>query len=583
MSQSLDRFTDTLLLQLMREAPDVAANLGIDSVAGVGLDPAGMPDFSPEGCARRQQLLCGWKLRFSQGDFESRDAHEAVTCAVLEHVFEHGVYSTFSGSGSSGMVVDPYPVTHISGVHKVLTALLMRDHLLNCSEDLDSFLSRLAQVAQVVDGAVETLQLRRSERRIAPVMSLALALEALEKFLAPPPEHNVWVLALRAKAQRSGIDSDHVNSAVAGACQIMQSEIYPAYSRLVSELRLHRDEEIQEPGTWRLDEGEAWYASRLKSCTTLPCDAELVHEVGLAEVGRVRRHILKAARTSGMVHRDAGEVLRWLEAQERKAVGDWLPSSALPRLRQIIEVSAERLRSLFTDWPDTEVTVEEIPESLMGSMYTHYVPGQTGSTRRHRHALLCVNTEQLRQLGEYAAPMLVYHEVFPGHHLQLSTAARAQHLSAFRRAMLFPGYLEGWAKYAERLGSEVVGLPGEGVAVLAQLRQELYSTANLVLDTGLHHRRWSAQQGIEYFVSQTGAPPAIAETMVARSAAAPAQLTAYKMGMMSFDAAMTRMRRALGSSFRPRTFHDRVLSLGAVPLPVLEAAADSVGSECEVV
>jgi uncharacterized protein (DUF885 family) len=190
-----------------------------------------------------------------------------------------------------------------------------------------------------------------------------------------------------------------------------------------------------------------------------------------------------------------------------------------------------------------------------------------------RDGFLELNVGQLLDQADFELPILVYHEVFPGHHLQISLAQEAEALPALRRITTFDAYTEGWAKYAETIPLEY-GMSQDPMLDLARMRRELISTINLALDTGIHHKRWSESRAVTFFKDHSGMNNPFAHYIVRRSASVPAQLCSYKIGMMKMLELRHRMESALGEQFDIRDFHHSVLSRGALPLDVLDKAVN---------
>jgi uncharacterized protein (DUF885 family) len=207
-------------------------------------------------------------------------------------------------------------------------------------------------------------------------------------------------------------------------------------------------------------------------------------------------------------------------------------------------------------------------------MHSSYVPPHPTSGRC---GIFWLNLAQSASQPRCELAVASYHETWPGHHLQLALAQEAE-LPPLRRALLFNAYLEGWAKYAEALPVST-GVAGGALGQVAVLRSELYSTATLVLDTGVHGHGWTYDKALHFFMEQTGAPRRLAEMVVYRCAADPGQLSAYKMGLLTMRRLRRRFENARGAFFRLQDFHNAVLGSGALPLDVLDRAVMSRAEE----
>ena len=206
-----------------------------------------------------------------------------------------------------------------------------------------------------------------------------------------------------------------------------------------------------------------------------------------------------------------------------------------------------------------------------GLHHTYKPPAQDGS----RPGIFEVNVSDALEDSTLDTLTVCYHEALPGHHLQLAIAQELEGLPALRRMVTFDAYIEGWAKYAETLPWEH-GWNRDPYWNLARMRRELVSTANLALDTGIHHKGWTRDEGLRFFEERTGSSAEFTAAIVDRIAATPAQTCSYKIGMLAFFRLRDRMRRALGDGFDIRRFHDTVLEHGSLPLEVLEDVVGSV-------
>jgi len=230
-----------------------------------------------------------------------------------------------------------------------------------------------------------------------------------------------------------------------------------------------------------------------------------------------------------------------------------------------------KIRSLFRWLPDAPVLMDPVPPFSEDVRHTMYLPSAADGSRP---ACMVINLRDVAADSELDLPTLLYHELFPGHHVQFSYAQQLTGLPTFRRTITFDAYTEGWAKYAERLPCEH-GFNCDPLWHAMRLRRELLSTANLVLDTGIHSRRWSLDHAADYLCGTTGCAPAFARSIALRSASVPAQLCAYKIGMLKVIELKERFARIRGALFDIRDFHSAMLESGALPLRVLEGVIES--------
>jgi uncharacterized protein (DUF885 family) len=338
------------------------------------------------------------------------------------------------------------------------------------------------------------------------------------------------------------------------------------------ELTKHREHAPETPGVWALPDGDAYYAFLLKGATTTELSAEEIHKIGIEQTQLMRRQLADQFRTLGYPDESIGESFARFE---RSGPGPF-PDTPENREALLAEAGAllESARAAAPNWfrtmPKAEAVVAAIPGFAEPSRNQTYTPAaQDGS----RPGVFELNVKSLLSMAHPNLPTLVYHETWPGHHMQLSLALENAQLPLMRRMLTFDAYIEGWAKYAETLPFDQ-GFDQTATQRVLSLRAELISTVNLVVDTGIHCKRWSRERAAEYFRQQTGMAADFAAYVVHRSAAVPAQLCSYKIGLMKMRELKSAMQAANPERFDVRDFHDRILRNGALPLLVLERAFD---------
>jgi uncharacterized protein (DUF885 family) len=306
-----------------------------------------------------------------------------------------------------------------------------------------------------------------------------------------------------------------------------------------------------------------------------------IHELGLEETARLQQQIratfaeLGAVRAGSADRPSIAELYDELEASEGSS---WPPGDAgraliLERCQGLLDDARSRLGEVFGLRPQAPVVVQPTPTLLEAARpSTCYPPARDGS----RPGIFEVNLAHELGSPSWELPTLVYHEALPGHHLQFAVAQERAELPLFRRTVVFHAYIEGWAKYAEGLPWQW-GLNRDPKWRLGCLRRELYSTVNLALDTGVHHLRWSREQGARFFAEHTGAAYGFAERIVDRIAAIPGQTCAYKVGLLEFRRLRELAERRWTDAPGLPRFHDAVLRHGALPLAQLAKVV-----ECEL-
>jgi uncharacterized protein (DUF885 family) len=322
-------------------------------------------------------------------------------------------------------------------------------------------------------------------------------------------------------------------------------------------------------GAWVLPADEDYYAFQVRSYTTTQLTPEEIHAIGLNEVTRIRAEMEKVIRQSGFKGNFA-EFTEFLRTDNQFYYTS--ADDLLAGYRQICKRIDAQLPKLFNTLPKIPYDIRPIPDHEAPASTTAYYqpPAADGS----RGGSYFANTYRLETRPIWEMESLSIHESVPGHHLQISLAIEQNDLPAFRRFSHFTAFVEGWGLYAESLGEEM-GFYTSPYSKFGQLTYEMWRAVRLVVDTGIHHKRWSRQQAIDFFTDNTAKTPHDIAVEVDRYIVWPGQALAYKMGELTLKALRAKAETALGERFSIGLFHDAVLLNGAVPLNILEMQIDA--------
>lgn len=571
MKDTLAALSNDALFGMMSESPDLALALGLTEVAGRALPPAALPDFSEEGRLRRQYMVQGWASRLAAIPADAENEHDAATRGCLEFIFERGFQNRFAGRPGFRCADNLYPVTHITGVHSVAIEMLGRDHPLTTPQEARFYVDRLAKLPRALSQARASLAAQRARGFVAPHIVLRRATEDIRGSLAGAgPAHLFFQRLLHGLETAPPADATPL---LERARALIESEIRPAYAILLDELETHIAVGREAIGSARQAGGEEFYAWRFAGHTTSSMTPEEAHQIALAELKRL--HAELAVLFAELNYKGSlGEAFAEFAANDSFPKGESGRREILEASRATVRDAKQMMRPLFNLWPAADVIVEPIAAEHEASMHSTYVPPHPASGKA---GIFWINLAQSESQPRSEVAVVSWHETWPGHHLQLTLAQEAAP-SPLRRALLFNAYLEGWAKYAEALPTST-GVLKDTLARVATLRSELYSTATLALDTGIHVHGWTFDAAVRFFIEQTGAKPRLAEMVIFRSIAEPAQLCSYKVGLLTVRRLRGEFERARGSAFRIQDFHDAFLSPGALPLEVLEGMLSRRSSE----
>jgi uncharacterized protein (DUF885 family) len=342
----------------------------------------------------------------------------------------------------------------------------------------------------------------------------------------------------------------------AGRAAIAQS-VLPAYRQLLAFIR---DEYIPKARTTvsahDLPDGDEFYRSQIREYTTTDMTPEQIHELGLKEVARIDVEMRETMAESGFKG-DLPAFLRFLRTDPQFYAKS--PDELLGVSAYVVKRVDGKIGTIIGTLPRRRFGVIPVPDALA----PFYTAGRGGLEN------CMMNTYDLPTRPLYNIPALTLHECEPGHSMQMAISAEQKTLPAFRRNLYFSGMGEGWGLYSEWLGNEL-GIYRTPYEKFGQLSYEMWRAARLVIDTGIHHYGWSRQQAIDYLAGHTALSSHEVETEVDRYISWPGQALAYKLGELTIRRLRSEAESTLGPKFDERRFHDAILSLGSVPLTVLE-------------
>lgn len=465
-----------------------------------------------------------------------------------------------------------YLVDHLGGIHTWIPTFLINRHRVDTRADAEAYIARLRGVPKVIDQTIDRIRVRAEKGIIPPRFVFPRVLSDIDKVLTGSPFDatgtDTSILAdFRKEMADLGLPDPDAAALVGQAITALETEVHPAYLRLRAEMAALASRATTDDGAWKFPDGAAYYALQLRSRTTTDLTADQIHAYGLEEVARIHDEMRAVAKDLGFTG-DLSDFFGFM----RTDPANYYPNTDAGRdaylqdTRAIIERMDAALDAYFSLRPKAGLEVRRVEpyrESATDVAFYNR-PALYGD----RPGIYYLGMRDMALLPKYAMEGLAYHEAIPGHHMQIAIAQELEGLPEFRKQGGYTAYIEGWGLYAERLAKEM-GFYRDAKSDFGRLSWELLRAARLVVDTGLHHKRWTREEAIAYLDANLPATHDTNVSAIERYIVWPGQATAYKIGMREILAARDEARRELGPGFDIRDFHRVVLEDGAVPLDIL--------------
>jgi len=572
-SAAFIKMADDHAAQVLRVAPEFATSLGVsEDIAGEGYNRR-FGDYGFEGNQHARALNETFLQDIRAVDRAALKGAAAITHDVLRNAYETGARRNqfeFGGATAWGSG-NPYIVTQLTGPHLSLPRLLQTQQPLMSRDDAEDYIARLSEFGRVFDEVASSIGTDAALGVVPPYFALEGAVRSINGFTSSAPAQNPLVTTFATKiAAIDALSEDDRAGLTARAAQMVDDTVYPAYARLAAALENLSAQAGRDAGVWRLgDVGGEFYQHALDSYGAGGMVGEEIHDLGLSEVVRITAEMDAILTAQNLTDGSVAERFKKIgeRGDMRHANTDEGRDVLLSSLNDQVNEIMVRAPQWFATVPSQSVEVRRIPvyeqDAAPGGYYSS--PSLDGS----RPGIYWINLKDTADWPKHTLKTLTYHEAVPGHHFQRSLE-RAAGLPLIRNMLGYSEFSEGWALYAEKVAAEMGMYDDDPLGNLARLQSELFRAARLVVDSGLHDKRWTREEAIDYMAGVTGDTRASVTREIERYAVWPGQATSYKLGMIKIEALRARAEAELGDGFDIRAFHDEVLLTGAMPLPVLE-------------
>jgi uncharacterized protein (DUF885 family) len=559
----LNAIFDKIFEERVRNSPALASSLGLDKGPHAALKSKF--DTDPAPLARRKTLA-----RNRRGIAEVTAVGPATLSDDAKLNREVVLYSLDTATvAPSRWDIDsaqrPYPITQQGGAYFSTPDFLNTAHTINNAADSEAYLSRLDQFATLLDNDTSEQRAQAARGFLAPGWSIDLALGQMRKLREPAPEASSMVQSLVKRSAAKGIGGDWQRRASA----IVAQKVYPALDRQMAAMEQLKPTTRPGDGAWRLTDGEAIYAEALRQATTTNFTPAEVHQMGLEQVADITGQLDQILKSQGYSQGSVGERLAAVSRTPSQLYADSDAGRAelLAYLNQVVKDMYGRLPQAFDTLPNQPLEIRRVPPEIQDGASNGYY--NRAALDGSRPAIYFINLKDMGDWPKFTLPTLCYHEGVPGHHLQISITQESKDIPTLRKLGFFSAYSEGWALYAEQLADELGAYANDPLGRAGFLQSFLFRAARLVVDTGLHAKRWSREQATDYMVQTTGYARPRSQREVERYCTMIGQACSYKVGHTAWIRARSEAQKTLGPKFDIKRFHE-VLREGAMPLSILE-------------
>ncbi len=561
---SLNLFYEKVFAEVVFEEPELLSSLGLVERFGITGHNGKLGDASP---AHQQRYFDRIKKNLEDlhaYPLEKQNASQKLSTHILEWYMSREV------EGEKYQWHN-YPVNQLFGVQNEFPSFMANTHRLLAPQDCEYYRHRLNAVGTKFDQLIESLKVREQKGVLPPRFVVEKVLLEMNGFVAQPAAENILATSFKTRVAKIDGMTDEQRAAFQKRIETaITDHVYPAYHKLIDYFTALLPKTTTDDGVWKLPDGDAFYAYELRKNTTTTLKPEEVHDLGLREVARIEGEMRTLLDANGYSGRPIGEAMdalgkdpRFLFPNDDKGRAD-----ALAEYKHLIDDAIERCRLLFATAPKAKIEVQRVPVFKEATSPGAYYNG--ASMDGTRPGIFYANLRDMSELPKWGMRTLAYHEGVPGHHWQIATAQELKGLPQFRKLIPFTAYQEGWALYTEWLAKDAGWYEGDPFGDLGRLQGELFRAVRLVVDTGIHSKRWPREQAIAYMREKTGMGEKEVTAEIERYIVNPGQACAYKVGMLKIQELRKRAQTELGTKFDQRQFHDVVLKNGALPLEILE-------------
>ena len=515
-----------------------------------------------EEYALGQQWLAGMKREYN---FDRLDAQGKISYRLFD-------YDAAQSKRAHKFEGHDYVFNHMSGIHSDFPTFMVNFHAVSSVDDAKAYIARLNETGRFMGQYQARTEEQAKAGILLPKFVYAKLIAASNNVIMGAPftdgEDSPVFSDIKTKIAKLDIDDEEKKALTGQARAALLGSLKPAYVDLIAMFTAQEKLAGTDDGAWKFPDGAAYYQSRLNYYTTTDMTADEIHIIGLKEVARIQGEMRKIMKQVGFKG-DLQAFYNFLRTDEQFTFSndDAGRAQYMKEATAIISDMKSKLDDLFITKPKADMIVKRVEPfreaSAFGAFYDQ--PALDGS----RPGTYFINLKDVSEQPTYLMQALAYHEGIPGHHMQIAISLELDGIPEFRKQGGHTAYIEGWALYAESVPAEL-GLYTDPYKDFGRLSMEIFRAARLVVDTGIHSKKWTREQAVQYMLENIANPEGDIRSEIDRYIVWPGQATAYKIGMLKIQSLKTHAQSELGENFDIREFHDVILANGSVPLSILE-------------
>lgn len=566
----VNNYVNKVSLQMLLRSPELLTSLGLVDNTPLDFHSGKLGRYDKQSELENLEFLRESRDGLNDYGPEGLEGQELLSWKIVAWFFDDMIRESEYEYGG-------YRINQLSGPMVNLPQFLTDRHIIGDEKSFQRYISRLNEFARVIAEVKIRVIDDRDNGTVPPDFVIEKTLLGMRSFIEDGAKQNPLFTTLPKKVENiDGLSDVRKDELSQQALNVIEAKILPQYGEMIALFEELLTISNHDAGIWRLPKGEEIYRSALRSNNSTTLTADEIHQIGLSEVARIELEMEDILLGQGLSEGSVVSRIRYLmELPEHNFANT--DEGRIEQIAYLNEVNAQIMASIedyFITIPPQPLEIVQVPEYSQDSAPGGYYqpPALDGSSPGRFY----INQKDTRDNPRWTLPTLMYHEGAPGHHFQLSAAQLIENVPFLRKVSPFTAYAEGWGLYSERIAAEDMGMYlNDPLGDLGRLQAEMFRAVRLVVDTGMHAKRWSRERAIEYMLSKTGMTEAEVTREIERYVVWPGQATAYKVGQLSMLRLRAMAENQLGGAFDIREFHEMILMNGAMPLEILEESVES--------